>query len=118
MAASYGWYSWIGQLVKACRGLWSTTSRPRPDSDRLCLLFKPGHYDILYANAHAEKVLKLQGTMNLEKRCREPWKCLICFDTEDEAEVFQNWSCPHCICTKCAEGQIGQLDQCLACNAP
>lgn len=91
---------------------------PRPDSDRLCLLFKPGHYDILYANAHAEKVLKLQGTMNLEKRCREPWKCLICFDTEDEAEVFQNWSCPHCICTKCAEGQLGQLAQCLACNAP
>jgi len=56
---------------------------PCPDSDRLCLLFKPGHYDILYVNAHAEKVLKLQATMQLERRCCEPWKCLTRFDTEE-----------------------------------
>merc|ERR1719362_2706406 len=51
----------------------SVDNWPRPDSDRLCLLFKPGHYDILYSNAHAEKVLKLQVTMEIERRCRDPW---------------------------------------------
>ncbi|CAD7961091.1 unnamed protein product [Amoebophrya sp. A25] len=79
------------------------------------LLFKPGHYDILYPSEIAKCIVEVQEH-GLLKKLREPWTCVVCMADETTEESIQRpWPCEHGICQPCQDGmrEAGQsLDLC------
>jgi ubiquitin thioesterase protein OTUB1 len=66
------------------------------------LLFKPGHYDILYGDATVRAfALKKQEDFGLERSCLVPIKCLICMDDEDLTFLCGRPPCGCIICDDC-----------------
>mmetsp|Transcript_21643 Transcript_21643/g.60425 ORF Transcript_21643/g.60425 Transcript_21643/m.60425 type:complete len:299 (-) Transcript_21643:57-953(-) len=60
------------------------------------LLFKPGHYDIIYPRTAAQEVLALQEAFALRETCQQKKQCPICMDETDAKPLA-------CGCTYCED---------------
>jgi hypothetical protein len=66
------------------------------------LLFKPGHYDILYGDAKVRQfALMKQQDYGLEKSCTFPAKCVVCLDDDDLTFLCGRPPCGCIICDDC-----------------
>lgn len=77
------------------------------------LLFKPGHYDILYRNSPSQELLGYQQAWDLAKTCCKKPVCAICWDeTEDLAQ-----RCGCSICADCFDGwKEASKETCSVCK--
>lgn len=88
----------------------------------VCLLFKPGHYDILYSLEVGVEVADAEKEFDLEAKCRQPWECCICMANEaddggDEGKIIQPWWCEDRVCEACRPTLPEGEGQCPVCKA-
>lgn len=87
----------------------------RPGNVFATLLFKPGHYDIIYRSDVACELLLLQKQLQLRAECQKRPACVICMD-DSEAEPLP------CGCAYCAECltdyKTSGATACAVCKVP
>jgi hypothetical protein len=96
-------------------GTAGTFRRSTMELEKIFLLFKPGHYDMLYSKPQGARAKEIQ-TLELQKFCRTPWECSICCDEEGDdgvAEIIKPWLCDDAICVDCDE----PFAECPTCKA-
>eukprot|EP00397_Hematodinium_sp_SG-2012_P060235 GEMP01078184.1.p2 GENE.GEMP01078184.1~~GEMP01078184.1.p2 ORF type:complete len:139 (+),score=26.94 GEMP01078184.1:424-840(+) len=91
----------------------------------VCLLFKPGHYDILYMAAEGKLIQRVEMEPEVLD-CREVVNCTVCLS--DEALPDRpDCGCSVGLCADCREGylqnhmegySVAQTVPCPACNSP
>lgn len=88
----------------------------------VCLLFKPGHYDILYPMEVGVEVADCEKRLDLVAKCREPWECCICMckEVEEDGEknvIMQPWWCEDRVCANCRPTLPDGDSKCPVCSA-
>jgi len=99
----------------------SSTSFPRykfPDDSfteepDVVMLFKPGHYDLLYSTAMGQEILSLESCWDLKSGCEQPQECPICMCEPDAGEGVI-LPCKHVMCQPCLDSVAANAGDALA----
>ena len=89
------------------------------------LLFKPGHYDLLYVATDVETSNLMQLSDLQYDELRERRKCCVCLEEEEAhgaankeetpMKLIDMAKCGHFICEDCAK-QMGLAEKCMVCG--
>jgi len=95
------------------------------DEIEICLLFKPGHYDILYSPNEGKHIQMVETDPEVQE-CREVVLCTICMDDEATADR-PLCGCSVGFCADCQESYVqnhiemytsSRSVPCPSCNSP
>merc|ERR1739848_840967 len=76
------------------------------EETEITLLFKPGHYDILYRKEEGDAIARQEADPHVQD-CREKVNCLMC--CEEATDDRPSCGCVTGFCTECREDYIQQF---------